>query len=51
MSVSRLGGREDDCCADLRRNRETLFVLVIMLCPPSGIPSEPFHAEIQRKNC
>ena len=36
MSISRLGSREDDCSADLRGKRETLLVLVIMLCPPLG---------------
>jgi len=50
MSVSSLGIKKDDCCADLRGKRESLLVLVIILCPPLGFHLSLFILKLKGKN-
>lgn len=46
MAVSRLGGREDECCADLRGRKEPICAYI---ASHSDNPSELFQNEIESK--
>lgn len=48
MAVSRLGGREDECCADLRRNKEPTSGCGYIVSD-SDNTYEEFHTEIESK--
>lgn len=49
MAVSRLGSREDECCADLRGKKEPTCACGYTVSH-SDNPSELFHTEIESKS-